>query len=335
MLPVGGRAKCTRAKPTCGSRLYKVRFNYSRNMLKMKACRFLRKGRQSRDLDCQTCLLGIYSTSYPDYTLSVCKQIKKPELSMLEQEGKEDCRALIGITCSRVIGGSWSKLSKGHWLNYTLEAYARAIAAGGGAPVLVPLGQTRATFEFIIQRIDGLVLSGGPDIHPRHYDSMPLGGLADVDYELDLMELELARMALDRDIPVLGICRGIQLLNVVYGGSLIQDIASQVPGAILHNPDIDKGVMSHTVKIEPESLLAGIIGQDKIWVNGRHHQAIDKLAPGLKVSALAPDGIVEAVEASDRPFAMGVQWHPEGTWKTDIYSRKLFSALVKAASGSF
>ncbi len=240
------------------------------------------------------------------------------------------CKALIGITCSRMVGAAWSQLSKGHFINYTLEAYGRAVVACGAVPVLVPVGQVTAGLELILDRIDGLILSGGPDVHPRHYRAMPLAGLADVDDELDRMELELARLALARDIPLLGICRGIQILNVACGGSLIQDIGSQVPGALLHNPSIDKRVLSHTVRIETDSLLGRIIGAGEIWVNGRHHQAVDKVAPGLTVSAVAPDGIVEAVEDSARRFALAVQWHPEGTWKSDPHCLRLFEALVEA-----
>ncbi len=240
------------------------------------------------------------------------------------------CKALIGITCSRLVGAAWSKLSKGHFINYTLEAYGRAVAACAAAPVLVPLGQFGAGLELILERLDGLILSGGPDVHPRHYRGMPLAGLGDVDDELDRMELELAGLALARDIPILGICRGHQILNVACGGSLFQDIAGQVPGALLHNPGIDKGTTSHTIKIEKGSLLYRIIGKDEIWVNGRHHQAVEKVAPGLKVSAVAPDGIVEALEDPSRRFAIGVQWHPEGTWKNDPYSLRLFEALVEA-----
>ncbi len=241
----------------------------------------------------------------------------------------KDCKALIGITCSRMVGAAWSQLSKGHFINYTLEAYGRAVVACGGAPVLVPVSQATAGLELILDRLDGLILSGGPDVHPRHYHAMPLSGLAEVDDELDRMELELARLAIERDMPLLGICRGIQILNVACGGSLIQDIGSQVPGALLHNPSLDKGIMSHTVRIEHDTLLGRIIGKNEIWVNGRHHQAVDKVAPSLSVSAVAPDGIVEAVEDSSRRFVIGVQWHPEGTWSSDTYSLRLFEALVE------
>jgi putative glutamine amidotransferase len=158
--------------------------------------------------------------------------------------------------------------------------------------------------------------------------------LDDVDDALDRFELQVARLALEKDLPLLAICRGIQVLNVSLGGTLYQDIASQVPESICHTPKVDKAVNTHAVQIEPKTRLSSIFEKKRIWVNGKHHQAVKEPAPGLTVCARAKDGVIEAVEDGERKFALGVQWHPEGTWRHDPYSRKLFRALVQAARTS-
>lgn len=145
------------------------------------------------------------------------------------------------------------------------------------------------------------------------------------------MELDLIRSVLDRDMPLLAVCRGIQVLNVALGGTLIQDISTQVEGAINHVQLAPKHVTTHKVRLEPESMLSGILNRRTLQVNGRHHQAVKDAAPGLDVAARAPDRVIEAVEWPEGRFVLGVQWHPEGTWRVDAPSRKLFQALVREA----
>lgn len=238
---------------------------------------------------------------------------------------------LIGITSSRLTGGAWGVYSLGHFMDYTFSDYSQAILHAGGAPIIIPAAQDPKSIEAILNSVEGLILSGGPDIHPRRYGEEPLAGLGEVDEALDRMELMAARLAIDKNLPVLGICRGIQVLNVALGGTLFQDIASQVPESLCHTPKTDKAVNTHTVRIEAGSRLNKIFGKRDIWVNGKHHQAVKDPAPGLVVSARAKDGIIEALEHPERPFVIGVQWHPEGTWEDDPYSKKLFHALVQAA----
>jgi putative glutamine amidotransferase len=240
-------------------------------------------------------------------------------------------RPLIGITCSRVIGGAWGLYSLGHFMDYTFDEYSRAIQYGGGAPLLIPVAQNRDTLRTILDRLDGLLLSGGPDINPRFYGEQPLAGLGEIDEDLDRMELETAGMALQKDLPILAICRGIQVLNVSLGGTLYQDIPAQVQESINHTQKADKRINTHSISIEAKTSLYRIFRRKEIWVNGKHHQAIKDLAPGLIVSAKASDGIIEAVEHHKKKFAMGVQWHPEGTWRDDPYSQKLFRAFVQAS----
>jgi putative glutamine amidotransferase len=155
--------------------------------------------------------------------------------------------------------------------------------------------------------------------------------LGDLDEELDLAELAVTRAVLDRNLPLFAVCRGIQVLNVALGGTLIQDIATQVEEAINHVQLAPKHVTTHEVRLEPGSLLTKILNRRALQVNGRHHQAVKETAPGLRVAARAPDGVIEAVECPDRRFVLGVQWHPEGTWRVDAPSRKLFQALVRAS----
>lgn len=238
---------------------------------------------------------------------------------------------LIGITCSRILGGAWSIYSPGHFMDYTYDEYSRAVTHCGGAPVLLPVALNQNTLATVLDRIDGLILSGGPDIHPRHYKEAPRAGLGEIDDGLDRMELAAAGMAYRMNKPILGICRGIQTLNVSLGGSLYQDIASQVEGAINHLQNAPKSVNTHIVNITPETRLAGIFKSKKIWVNGKHHQAVKVPATGLEVSATAEDGVVEAVEDPAKRFVVAVQWHPEGTWENDRFALKLFRAFVAAA----
>jgi len=239
-------------------------------------------------------------------------------------------RPLIGITCSRRIVEGWGPDSPSDTIDYTFEEYSRAIRHCGGAPVLIPIAQTKETLQTILERIAGLLLSGGPDIHPKSYDEQPLPELGEVDEDLDRMELEIAKMAFQRNLPILAICRGVQVLNVSRGGTLYQDIPTQVRGSMNHIQKVDKSIPTHIIRIEGKTLLHHLFRRKEIWVNGKHHQAIKDLAPDFIVSARARDGIIEAVEHPSKLFVLGVQWHPEGTWEKDPYSKKLFRAFVQA-----
>jgi len=241
-------------------------------------------------------------------------------------------RPLIGITCSRLVGGHWGQYSLGHFMDYTFNEYGQAIRYSGGAPLIIPEAQDSETLKAIMTKIDGLILSGGPDIHPKFYGEHPLPELGEIDEDLDMMELEAARSALRKGLPILAICRGIQTLNVVQGGTLYQDIPSQIPESINHSPKSDKGVLTHRIRIEKKTLLHRIFKKTEIWTNGKHHQAVKDLAPGFIISARASDGIVEAIEHPLKSFVLGVQWHPEGTWKNDLHSRRLFQAFIQVAS---
>jgi len=240
-------------------------------------------------------------------------------------------KPLIGITCSRTTGGAWGTYSLGHFMDYTYSDYSEALLDAGAAPVIVPTAQDQQSLETILGTLQGLILSGGPDLHPRHYGQEPMPGLGEVDAELDRMELAAARTAIAMDLPLLGICRGIQVLTVALGGTLYQDLPSQVPESICHTPKADKAANGHRVRLVSGSRLHRLCHADEIWVNSQHHQAINDPAPGLTINAQALDGIIEAVDYPANRFALGVQWHPEGTWRSDPHSRQLFAALVTAA----
>jgi putative glutamine amidotransferase len=240
-------------------------------------------------------------------------------------------RPIIGITCSRSVDGRWSDYSLGHFMEFVFDAYSQAVLNCGGAPLLIPISQDKNSLAAICGRIDGLILSGGPDVNPRFFKDQPRQGLLDVDEAQDLMELELTRLALAADLPVFGICRGLQVLNVAMGGTLVQDIRRQVPKACNHAPRADRSIVSHKVRIEPHTRLQKVLQRRSLWVNSKHHQAVDRVAPGLTICAVATDGIVEALESADRSFVIAVQWHPEGLWQKDAASRKLFKALIAAA----
>jgi len=239
---------------------------------------------------------------------------------------------LIGITCTSLVGPSWSKNSLGRFQDGVYRNYTQAVEFCGGAPVLIPMVKKITALERILSKLDGLLLSGGVDINPKLYGEEPLQGLECIDAERDFTEIELTRLALEMNMPILGICRGIQMLNVVGGGTLYQDLFSQKSNCLKHRQEADMQVNTHRVSIARNSLLYQIVKKDEIWVNSSHHQAVKDIAPGYRVNAVAKDGVIEGIEDSSRKFVLGVQWHPEGTWETDEESQKLFRAFVEAAT---
>ena len=238
----------------------------------------------------------------------------------------------IGITPTPSV----DELPHGTFQRYTINAaYANAVVAGGGIPLVLPL-QTTDPAD-LLDSLDGLLLSGGGDIDPRRFGADPLHPATyGISAERDQFELDLLRLALDRDTPVLCICRGIQVLNVALGGTLIQDVPTQHPAAspVQHRQQVD-GIPAnhpgHTVMLAEQSLLHELVGQTTLPVNSFHHQAIDRLAAGLEAIAHAPDGTIEAVVMPDRRFVLGVQWHPELMVPDHRPQMLLFRALVDEA----
>jgi putative glutamine amidotransferase len=188
--------------------------------------------------------------------------------------------------------------------------YVEAVEWQGVALLITP-AHSADSLECLISMADGLLLSGGEDVAPEHYGEAPHPNLGITNPDRDAMEFQALRLALRREIPVLAICRGMQLLNVCFGGSLYQDIPSQRPGDILHEQDAPIGHRWHGARVEKGSRLEQIFGTDELFINSFHHQAVKRLGSGLRPLAWAEDGVVEAVEAPDHPWLFGVQWHPE------------------------
>lgn len=212
--------------------------------------------------------------------------------------------------------------------------YLRAIDKAGGIPFVVSSIQPNDV-PSILEGCDGILLSGGPDVDPEHFGEEAHENLGSVVRERDTYELALAREAVRRDVPLLAICRGLQVLNVALGGGLVQDIPSSLNTPLNHAHQGPRTDLVHEVEIEATSRLGALLGSKATEVNSFHHQSIGRVAPGLAVSARSPrDGVIEAAEAPDRRYAIGVQWHPENFWREHRFDR-LFSSFTDAARAAW
>ncbi len=217
------------------------------------------------------------------------------------------------------------------------QRYSRAVATAGGLPVMIPLlEEEEDTLRALYDRLDGLLLPGGVDLDPVTYGETPLPTCGRLDPARDRVELHLARWAVAEGKPLFGLCRGLQILNVALGGTLYQDIAAQRSDAIKHDYFPTAGYtrdhLAHPVTVAAGSRLDSLVGTAPLRVNSMHHQAVKDLAPGLVSSAVAPDGLVEAVESAESRFLLGVQWHPEALTDRDLRMHRLLAGFVDAAS---
>jgi len=213
-------------------------------------------------------------------------------------------------------------------------SYLRALEAAGAAPLTITPGMDRDGIEGVLRMCSGLVLTGGGDVAPARYGQQPTEHLKFVSDERDELELAAIGAANAAGLPILAICRGMQVLNVALGGSLVQDIPAMVEGALAHSVEDPRYEPAHPVEVAAGSRLAAIVGAGRTEVNSRHHQALAELGTGLVVTARAPDGIVEAVELPRERFVLGVQWHPEDMAGRGVFGRsaeRLFAAFVEAA----
>jgi len=245
-------------------------------------------------------------------------------------------RPTIGITTQslQAIDGIPAALPASVVMN---QRYYEAVAAAGAAPVLIPLlddiDALRATYEACA----GIMIPGGVDMDPGTYGEAPHERLGRVDPARDRVELQLTRWAIEYRKPLLGLCRGLQVINVAAGGTLYQDLDAQLDGAIRHDYfptyGFDRDYVSHDVAVAPASRLRSLVEIDQLPVNSMHHQGVKRLGAGLVACAHAADGLIEAVESVNGHWMVGVQWHPEVFEADDPHTRELFRGFVRAAGG--
>jgi len=212
------------------------------------------------------------------------------------------------------------------------EAYTSSIISAGACPVLIPLGLPEELVNELLDRLDGVLFTGGGDISPEMYGHPDHPSIDGIDPDRDKVELKIIAHAIQKGLPLMGICRGLQIINVALGGDLYADILEQHSQALKHQyyPDYPREYLAHDVSIEQSSLLAKVFPGARVPVNSLHHQGVRNLAPGLKSAAFAPDGIIEAFEISGHPFGLAVQWHPENL---QVYEnmRRLFEIFIEAS----
>jgi gamma-glutamyl-gamma-aminobutyrate hydrolase PuuD len=211
--------------------------------------------------------------------------------------------------------------------------YITALEATGALPVILPLALGLPTLRKLFDRLDGLFMAGGGDVNPACYRNDAYTKTEGIDTLRDETELTLLRWALEAGKPVLGVCRGLQTLNVAGGGTLVQDLTDLWPNALRHQyfPEKPRSFVAHDISTVPGTTLGNILGPVG-HVNSFHHQAVEKIAPGFRVAAVAPDGVVEAIEMDSSQFAIGVQWHPESLIEKDPFMLALFETFVKRAA---
>ncbi|HZJ82813.1 MAG TPA: gamma-glutamyl-gamma-aminobutyrate hydrolase family protein [Clostridia bacterium] len=232
-------------------------------------------------------------------------------------------KPIIGISCDYDWKKETAQLHRG---------YYDAVLEAGGIPYLIPnLGKD--SIDDMLDIVGGVMLTGGNDIDPMYFGESPHPKLGDINPYRDEMEIELAKESMDRDIPILGVCRGVQVMNIAMGGTIYQDTASQWKGSSplqKHSQLAPLWYGSHKVKLIQDSKLRSIMMVDTLWTNSFHHQAIKEIAHSFHVTATCGDGIIEGIESPQHRFALGVQWHPEKMWEKDPSMLQLFRALVDA-----
>lgn len=240
-------------------------------------------------------------------------------------------KPLIGISCGTFYDRAWCPPSFGH-----RKTYVDAILRAGGAPMLIPPITDEETLRALYERLDGVLFAGGGDIAPTLYGAEAHAKLGMIDPWRDGAELPMARWAVADSKPILGICRGVQVLNVALGGTLYQDIPSEITTELSHNLSYERedwAHMAHEISVAPGSRLARLLGAERLTINSLHHQSVREVAAGLRAVAWAPDGVVEALEGTGEAFIVGVQCHPEALQAdADPRWQAVFAAFVESSA---
>ena len=240
-------------------------------------------------------------------------------------------KPLIGITCD-FAAGERPPFSGQEPTLYLRTRYVRAVEANGGVPVLLPIVGSRPSIDRLLDQIDGLLITGsGPDIDPALYGEEPRFAFQIMRPERAAFEIALTRRALRKGVPILGICGGMQLLNVASGGTLVQDLGREIHSCLPHRRDGEGQELAHSVTVEPGSRLFRILNRRKLKTNSFHHQAVKEIGEGFRICARAADGVIEAIELNGAPFVVGVQWHPEYLFSRRPDARRIFLGFLRAA----
>lgn len=231
-------------------------------------------------------------------------------------------RPLIGVTMNGNLEEKAPKCTLGY-------DYIKAVEMAGGIPILIPVIKGAPHIENYVSMLDGLLLTGGADIEPDFFGEETLPEIEEIEIHRDRMELQLFEAARKKQIPIFGICRGAQVINVAMGGTLYQDIYSQISGVKQHSgQDVAREDEMHSVEIPEHTALKRILGDTRIGVNSFHHQSVKDLGRGLIVNAVSEDGIIEGVESVEDGFIIGVQWHPENMVEKHPVMKELFTSFI-------
>lgn len=215
-----------------------------------------------------------------------------------------------------------------YWI---LPGYMKSLEEQGAVTLMAPLCDREEELDFFLDTCDGFVLTGGQDVSPEVYGAKPSPQCGETAPLRDRMDAYVLKQAVERDKAVLGICRGHQLMNAAYGGTIYQDLPTERPSEVDHRMQPPYDGRAHAIRLESSAPLARLLRTEETGVNSCHHQAVQKLAPVFRAMAYAPDGLVEAIYMPDKRFVWGVQWHPEFSYRVNEDSRKIFSAFLDAA----
>lgn len=236
-------------------------------------------------------------------------------------------KPVIGISGSILInkGNAFC----GYRKSYVNQDYVESVLRAGGIPFIIPFNEDMQATKEMVDKVDGIILSGGHDVDPKNYNEEPLLKIGEIFPERDAFDMTLYRCAVESKKPVLGICRGFQIINVIEGGNLYQDLSYADFVTIKHNQGDNPTQSTHSVKLEDGTVLKTILGE-KTRVNSFHHQIIKEVADGFKIVAKSPDGVIESIQKiTDDMFVMGIQWHPEMLSKNRSEMQEIFNVLIK------